>query len=177
MTKVAEFKLNKFNSFFINLIALLIFILGFGIILPIIGKDKWLIYIESAIYNGQILGLFTTLLGVVVFHELLHGLAYIIFGAKLKFGIKYLNIYTMDISGTFYTPFQMAVILLLPFFVLTGLLLLAGILFPDLVYWMVIGMLYNVSGSFGDIFMLCFILYMGKNCKIKDEEYGFGVYT
>ncbi|WP_038288258.1 DUF3267 domain-containing protein [Acetivibrio straminisolvens] len=177
MTKIAEFKLNSFNSFFINFIALLIFSLGFALILSITGIEPWLAYIETTIYNGQILGLFATLLGVVILHELLHGLAYIIFGAKLKFGIKYLNIYTMDISGTFYTTFEMVVILLFPIFVLTGLLLISGILFPGLIYWMIIAILYNISGSFGDIFMLIIILFMGKNCKIKDEEYGFSIYT
>jgi hypothetical protein len=177
LTKIAEFKLNSFNSFFINFIALLIFSLGFALILSITGIEPWLAYIETTIYNGQILGLFATLLGVVILHELLHGLAYIIFGAKLKFGIKYLNIYTMDISGTFYTTFEMVVILLFPIFVLTGLLLISGILFPGLIYWMIIAILYNISGSFGDIFMLIIILFMGKNCKIKDEEYGFSIYT
>ncbi|ABN51596.1 MAG TPA: DUF3267 domain-containing protein [Hungateiclostridium thermocellum] len=177
MTKVAEFKLNKFNSFFINLTALLIFFMGLIILEPVIGKEQWLIYIETAIYSGQILGLFTVLLAVTILHELFHGLAYIIFGAKLKFGIKYLNIYTMDISGTFYTSVQMAVILLFPIFILTILLLAVGILFPEFIYWIIVGIIYNIAGSFGDIFMLVFIIFMGKNCKIKDEEYGFGLYT
>jgi len=96
--------------------------MGLIILEPVIGKEQWLIYIETAIYSGQILGLFTVLLAVTILHELFHGLAYIIFGAKLKFGIKYLNIYTMDISGTFYTSVQMAVILLFPIFILTILL-------------------------------------------------------
>lgn len=177
MTKIAEFRLNRYSSFFINLAALLSFLLGFALLLLMTGKDQWLNYIETSIYNGQILALPTILLGVVILHELLHGLAYMIFGAKLKFGIKHLNVYTMDISGTLYTPPQMAMILLLPLFLVTGLLLVSGILFPFLSYWIVIGILYNISGSSGDIFMLGFILFMGKGCKIKDEEYGFGLYT
>jgi len=177
LTKIAEFKLNRYNSLLINLAALLIFSIGCALILPLTGKDQWLIYIETALYNGQILALPATLLGVIILHELLHGVAYIIFGAKLKFGIKHLNIYTMDISGALYTTSQMTVILLLPLFILTGLLLISGIIFPEYIYWIVIGILYNISGSFGDIFMLGYILFRGKSCKIKDEEYGFGLYS
>jgi len=35
--------------------------MGLIILEPVIGKEQWLIYIETAIYSGQILGLFTVL--------------------------------------------------------------------------------------------------------------------
>jgi len=58
----------------------------------------------------------------------------------------------------------------------------AGILFPELSFCMLIGIVCNVSGSTGDIFLLTYIIKKRKLCKgrafrIKDEEYGFGLYT
>lgn len=177
MIKTAEFRLNKYNSFLINLTAFTIFILGFALLLKLTGIEVWLEYISNSFYNRQIFLIVTTLSGVVVLHELLHGLAYSIFGAKLKFGLKLLNLYTMDVSGTLYTTWQIAVIMLFPLFVLTGILLTVGLLFDNLLLLMLLGTLYNVCGSTGDILLLAFILYKGRKCLIKDEEYGFGLYT
>jgi hypothetical protein len=146
------------------------------------GKDAMLACVEKLYSDGHVLTLIMTLLAVVIMHEAIHGMVYLMFGAKLKFGINQLNIYTMDVSGNLYTTFQMAMIMLLPFVTLTGLFIAAGNLFPELSFFMLIGIICNVSGSTGDILLLTYILQKRKLCKgrtfrIKDEEYGFGLYT
>ncbi|NLP13689.1 MAG: DUF3267 domain-containing protein [Clostridium sp.] len=182
MTKIAEFRLTKYNSLLINLAALTSMTLVLVLLLVLEGKSATLAYIEKFYYSDQILPLVITLLVVVIMHEAIHGMIYLIFGAKLKFGISQLNIYTMDVSGNLYTISQMAIIMLLPFFALTGLLIATGILFSDLAFCMIIGIICNVSGSTGDILLLAYIFHKKKLCKgkifrIKDEKHGFGLYV
>lgn len=182
MVKIAEFRLNKYNSLIINLAALTNLAIVTALLWILKGKDEILFYLEQLYYNGQILSLVLTLLAVVILHEAIHGLVYLVFGAKLKFGINQLNIYTMDVSGNLYTTYQMAIIMLLPFFALTGLLIIAAMLFSRLSLCMWIGIICNICGSTGDILLLTYILYnriisKGKSLRIRDEEHGFGIYT
>ncbi|MFZ5989258.1 MAG: DUF3267 domain-containing protein [Bacillota bacterium] len=176
MIKVAEFKLNRFNSFLINVFSLTAFILGLVLLLELTGKGLWINFMSEITYNNALI-VFITLFSVIALHELFHGLAYKLYGARLKFGIKFLNIYTMDISGTLYTASQMAVIMLLPLIALTGILTSAIFLLPKFSCFIVLGVLFNISGSAGDILLLSYILYRGRNCRIKDERLGFSIYT
>ncbi len=115
MVKIAEFRLNKYNSLLINLAALTSMVLILVSLLVLKGKANMVACVEELCSDGHILTLIMTLLAVVIMHEAIHGMVYLMFGAKLKFGINQLNIYTMDVSGNLYTTYQMAMIMLLPF--------------------------------------------------------------
>ena len=131
---------------------------------------------QNILIDNQILLLLPTLSVVVVLHELLHGIAYKMFGARLKFGIKHLNAYTIDTSGNLYTTIQMTVIMLLPLFALTPMLAYVYFLTPSFSFCLLMGILLNACGSSGDILLLLYIILKGRNCHIKDEKYGFSLY-
>jgi len=176
LTKISEFKLNRYHSIIFNCISLVSFISGLFIACKINGKKLHEFICIKSPEPGQLIAMLAALLLIVFMHELIHGAAYKTFGAKLKFGLKYLNVYTMDISGTLYSCEQMLVIMLSPLFVLTGLLVIAASIFPQFYYFLIQGILFNICGSCGDILMLAFIFSKGISCKVKDEEYGFSIY-
>ncbi len=176
MHKKAEYKLTKFKSFIFNIAAGLVFLSGYLILLWNILKHPEGILASSMVKNSNIIVLFAFIGLIAVIHEFLHGLTYKIFGAKIKYGVKLLNFYTMDISGKYYSSKQILIVMLAPITLLTLLLFASGFIFKDFIYYTSIGLLFNMAGSAGDIAMTAYIILNGRGCKIKDEISGFSIY-
>lgn len=176
MVKIGEFKLNKFNSFIINTISIAAFFLALTVYVYSVNGNILNELIYKVYQRDTAISIIVLLLATVVIHELVHAIGYKIFGARLKFGIRYLNVYTVDISGRLYSVLQMSMIMLLPFITITTTFLLIVMLLPHITIYMLPAILLNICGSTGDIFLLIYILYKGGKCKIKDEEYGFSIY-
>ena len=169
MTKVAEFKLNKINSFILNLLAIIIFIAGLQI--SNFTVDKLFILVKNHTFYSLSIPL------IIVFaHEGIHAVAYKMFGAKLKFGVKHLSVYLTDISGSLFTLKQITVIMLLPLIFLSLILIIAAIIFTNYIALILLAILINISGSIGDILLLSYIMFKGKECRVKDENNGFSIY-
>lgn len=176
MTKVGEFKLNKVNSFIINLISLLIFISSITILFKIYNLNLYDVYFDYFLNSSFLFSIVFLLIVIVVLHELIHGIGYKIFGAKLKFGFKYLNIYTIDTSGNTYGIVEMFIIMFLPLLSLTIFLVLLSFIFNNNYHYFIFCIIFNISSSIGDIILFIYMLAKGGGCKIKDTNYGFLVY-
>lgn len=169
MTKVAEFKLNKMNSFLFNILAMVIFIVG--LILIDLTPNRLLLLIKSHMFLSLLMPI------IIVFaHEGMHALAYKMFGAKLKLGYKHLNIYLIDISGNLFSFRQITIIMLFPLLCLSAILLIAANIFTNYTTFLLLSALINISGSMGDILLLAYIMFKGKACWVKDEYNGFSLY-
>lgn len=170
MTKIAEFKLNKKNSFIFNMLSLIIFIIGLEItdFIP----NKLGILTTS---NNMFFSLSIPLI-IVVAHEMMHAAAYKMFGAKLKFGVKHFSIFLADMSGNLFTLMQISIIMLFPLVFLSAILLIAASVFKHCLAFLLLGILINIAGSIGDILLLTYILFKGRTCRVKDEQNGFSLY-
>lgn len=176
MTKVGEFRLNKFNSFIINLISLLVFILSIIIFFKIYNLNLHDIYLNY-LSNKNFLSLIVPfLILIIILHEVIHGIGYKIFGAKLKFGFKHLNIYTIDTSGNTYGIIEMFIIMFLPLLSLTFILLILSYMFKDNYLYFIFCIIFNISSSIGDVILFIYMVTKGGGCKIKDTNYGFLMY-
>ncbi|MDQ2085486.1 DUF3267 domain-containing protein [Herbivorax sp. ANBcel31] len=176
MTKIGEFKLNKLNSFVINSISLLVFVVAIAMFFKIYHLNLYDVYLKYFSNIGSISLMFFFLVIIIALHELIHGIGYKIFGARLKFGFKHLNIYTMDISGNSYRVIEMFVIMLLPLLSLTIFLSVLSYIFKDYYFYFILGTIFNISSSVGDIILFSYMLIKGSECKIKDTSYGFLMY-
>lgn len=177
MELIAVFRLTKKKSIIYNTTAGVVFTAGFLAFLYFAAVEKSGILANYIIesHNSIIMFVFTGI--VILLHELFHVAGYKLFGGKVKCGVKLLNIYTMDISGNYYSTAQMIVIMLLPAVLLSLLLIIPSILLPQFIYYFFIGLLFNISGSSGDIFMSWFLIKQGWNCKVKDNDDGFDIYS
>lgn len=169
MTKIAEFKLNKTNSFIFNIIAMLIFITG----LQLIAFTPYKLFV--LVKSHMLLSLFIPLI-IVFIHEGMHALAYKMFGAKLKLGYKHFSLYLIDTSGNLFTHRQIAIIMLFPVLCMSLLLLVAAGIFRNYISFILLSLLINLAGSTGDILLSVYIILIGRNCWVKDEYNGFSIY-
>jgi len=176
LTKIGEFKLNKTNSFVINSISLFVFVLAMTGFYKIYNLNLHDIYLNCISNISFLFFIVSFLLIIVVLHELIHGIAYKFFGAKLKFGFKHLNIYTIDTSSNAYGVVEMFVIMLLPLLSLTVFFLILSYMFKENYLYFIFGMIFNIASSIGDIILFIYMLSKGGGCKIKDTNYGFLMY-
>jgi hypothetical protein len=106
---------------------------------------------------------------ITIFHELLHGLVFKIFGGKIQFGFKIIGAYTKEISGIPIEKIKFLVILLTPFFAISILSMMLPIWIGGMVF------LINTLGSSGDMYMAFCLRKYNHKCKIIDRDYGFDV--
>lgn len=172
LTKVGEFKLNKTNSFVINLISLLFFVISITAFLEIYNLN----FLNCFSNINFLFLIFSLFVIVIILHELIHGIAYKFFGAKLKFGFKHFNIYTTDTSGNVYGTKEMFVIMFSPLFLLTVFFLILYYIFKESYFYIVFCTIFNIASSIGDIILFIYMLSKGGSCKIKDTNYGFLMY-
>ena len=102
-------------------------------------------------------------------HEVIHGVAYKVFGGKVKYGFKGIYAYTMEISGEKITRLQFLIVLLAP---LTCISILS-LLFPAWLGGMIFFL--NLIGASGDIYMALFLCRFSYDSRIIDRSYGFDV--
>lgn len=122
------------------------------------------------------------LLGILLamgLHELTHGLAMQMFGAKPKYGIlcKEMMLYATS-PGYAYPRASYIVIALAPFvfistFVMIGMWLLQGTLWIPL---LAICGIFNASGAIGDMWMTIIVLRYPASAYVMDEQDGLRLF-
>ena len=174
---VDEFRLNWIITIILNIIAGVIFIIGFYGFFYLYLQYSNDAFGEKLFANSDLWILYAAVLLQVVLHEYSHGIGYRLNGGQVKYGIKWLCPYCMEKSGLYYSTKSFILTLVLP--LITGAIagLLVVFLFPQFLYYVVICMLTNISGAAGDVMMLIFVIQKTKNGEfIKDELYGFSVH-
>ena len=120
-------------------------------------------------FLDTILAILILMLPITLVHEIIHGIAYIIFGAKIKFGFKGIYAYTQEISGIILHRTKFVIVLLAPVIIISLITLVIRSSLGSLIF------LLNFLGSTGDIIMAIYLCKSNCNSYIKDREYGFDV--
>ncbi len=119
-------------------------------------------------------------IGVVLAHEVVHGLVMRVFGARPRYGIKWelLAAYATA-SGHYFGRDQFLVIALAPLLTLTPLLWVAAWWAPPGAGWMALALagILNTVGAIGDLFMSWKALIHPASALVLDEEDGMRVYV
>lgn len=126
---------------------------------------------------------FLIVLGVIVasiiLHEAVHGLVFLFFGGKPRFGVKLVRrFFPVAFYATARRPFfrnQYLLVCLAPFLTLTPVFLAIGILAnaEGIVALAMMAMAMNASGSIGDLMMAWKIRRHGRKTLYEDTENGF----
>lgn len=110
---------------------------------------------------------------VVLLHELVHGVAAAVLGAKPSFGIGPGFAYT-----TFLDPMskkQYLIVGLAPLIVITIATVTAAVVWPGIAGWMILAGTVNASGAIGDLWMEARILRAPRKAMFYDLADGFAV--
>lgn len=100
---------------------------------------------------------------ITLVHEIIHGIVYIIFGGKIKFGFKGIYAYTQEISGVILHRTKFIAILLAPVTIISLSTLLITSSLGLLIF------LLNFLGGTGDIVMAIYLCKSKENIYIKDR--------
>lgn len=124
-------------------------------------------------YGDNLIFIFATMLTVIIvislFHELIHGLVYKVFGGRVQFGYKIMYAYTREVSGIAISRLKFTVILLAPIFFISIFTLLLPKWLGEFV------LTYNILGSVGDLFMTCLMLKFKQGSRIIDRIGNMGL--
>ena len=102
-------------------------------------------------------------------HELLHAIAYKIFGGKVRFGFKGIYAYTQEISERAFHRSAFLFILLAPVVFIS----LVSLLLPSSIGGLIF--ILNLLGSTGDLYMAFYLCRLKSNSYIIDKIYGFDI--
>ena len=106
---------------------------------------------------------------ISIVHEEIHGVAYKLFGGKIKYGFKGIYAYTMETSGKEILRVKFLIVLLAPLATMSVL----SLFLPSWLGGMIF--LLNLLGASGDIYMSLFLCKFNCDSKITDRIYGFDV--
>ena len=144
--------------------------IGFGILAVVLSGETTL---EMGLGSFPILGLM--LIATLVLHELVHGAALLLFGAKPQFGFaliqRILPVAYCTSPGYWFTRGQFFVVALAP---VVGMSIVGVVLMPigDLAAWMVIPLAINLGGGIGDLWMAGMLLRRPADVMIEDLRDG-----
>ncbi|OSA72291.1 hypothetical protein B2H86_17165 [Clostridium botulinum] len=113
--------------------------------------------------------LITTITIITIVHELIHGLAFTVFGGTVKYKFKFIYAATSEITGIPISLTQFTIILLAPVTIISLLSLLLPRWLGDLIF------ISNLIGSVGDLYMAIGLIRYPYNSKIIDKSYGYYV--
>lgn len=175
--QIDNFSLTWKLTVILNIIAGAVFLAGFFLFLWLYGifsDDRFAIKLFE---NSDIMTVYVLVFVQVFFHEYSHAIGYKIKGGRVKYGIKWLCPYCREITGLYYATKDFVLTLVLPLITGTIAGVLAAVIFPQYLYYIMICMLTNISGASGDVFMLFYILSKTeKGGFIRDESYGFSIH-
>lgn len=138
------------------------------------GRDSFEFDLDLAGMITGVVGLVLVVIGVTVVHEVIHGLAGQLQGARPAFGVGPGFAYT-----TFFEPINKAgfmVIGISPLIVISIACVAIALLVPSLAGWMVVTAVFNATGAIGDLWMVWRIARSPRSAKFQDLADGFMVY-
>lgn len=126
-------------------------------------------YFTRIYFLDIIIAIFILTIPITFVHEIIHGMAYRIFGGKIKFGFKGIYAYTQEVSGIILNRTEFLLVLLAPVTVISLITLFISNSIGIVIY------LLNLLGSIGDIIMAIYLCKSNANTYIKDRDYGFDI--
>ena len=119
----------------------------------------------------------------VILHEGVHGLVFLVFGGKPRFGVKLIGrffpvAFYASATGHLLSRNRYLLVGLAPFLVLTSLFLLTGILIRDngMALIALTAMAMNIAGSTGDLIVARKVRQLGGGTLFEDTADGFNWY-
>ncbi|WP_298842789.1 DUF3267 domain-containing protein [Clostridium sp.] len=167
-----SFKITWKTHVMCTVIALLIVLLlgrSVGNILDNFFLKPYIFYPTKYLVINFCLYVLLLMIPISIIHESIHGLAYKIFGGKVKYGFKGIYAYTQEISEVPIERFKFLIILLAPLTVMSIATLTLPIWLGGITF------LLNLLGASGDIYMAFKLIKYDSNSKIVDRIYGFDV--
>ncbi|MEW8994433.1 DUF3267 domain-containing protein [Clostridium sp.] len=134
-------------------------------------EQEWIIAIAGNIYVDLALFIVFLFIPITIVHEALHGVAYTMFGGKVKYGFKGVCAYTQEVSGVVLHRSKFLIVLLLPLTVISLISICVGGSIGAAIF------LFNTLGSVGDLIMAFYLCKSNENSYIEDKSYGFDVIT
>lgn len=131
--------------------------------------QEFMTYPTHSISLNYYIYIIILLVPITMLHEGLHGLAYKIFGGKIRWGLKFIYAYTMEISAKPIEKTKFLVTLLLPLMFISLLSLTIGGCLAGMAF------LLNILGSSGDMIMALGLLRYEAGAYIIDRNYGYEV--
>jgi hypothetical protein len=119
-------------------------------------------------------------LGVLPIHEVIHGAAMRIFGAKPKYGVMWKELMFYATSpGHAFSRNQFLAVTYAPFVLITvAVVVLLAVLHPSIWVWAIIAAgAGNAGGAIGDMWISTVVLKYPANAKIMDEKDGVRVFV
>ena len=150
------------------IITVLLYPIFIGGLESLILSDYILSPTKSIMINYYII-IFLMIAFVTILHEGIHGAFYILFGGKVKFGVKKLCVYTQEISGIPINKLKFLIVLLSPAIIIS----LLSFIMPYSIGMSIL--VFNLVGCSGDFYMSFYIMRLPKKCSIVDRSYGFDI--
>ncbi len=117
------------------------------------------------------------LIGTLILHEALHGLAMLVCGARPIFGAQLTRLVLYTTSQAFFSRRAYLFVTLAPLFGVTLLGLPAMLLLPSgLAIWAAIMVAMNVASSLGDLWMGAVIASFPPEARFRDEMDGMSIF-
>lgn len=130
-------------------------------------ETKYVFIPTGNIFVNLLLYILLVMSLITIVHEMIHGITYIIFGGRIRFGFKIMFVYTQETSGILLTRTQFAIVLLAPLTIMSIGCLLVNNIISNVVF------ILNLLGSTGDIIMAFYLFLCPARCNIIDRSYGF----
>lgn len=119
------------------------------------------------------------MLGMVVLHELLHGLAIRYYGHQARYGMKlHKGVVYATAEGSLFWRDQYIGVCLAPLMGITPLVLFGSLFVSQtLGLWLMLVGAMNAAGAIGDLWMVKFALRYPRYALIRDEADGMRIFT
>lgn len=114
----------------------------------------------------------------IILHELIHGVFFWIYTREIpEFAFK--GLYAYAAAPEWYIPKSKFVIVGLSpsILITTGIILLMMVLPSNLIIYIFLAGIFNVSGSLGDFFIIGWIFTQPKDLLVRDSGDSFSIYT
>jgi len=127
-------------------------------------------------FGGALLWLAINIIGSVVvlpLHELIHGLAFLLWGGKPFFGAKLPFALYCGARQQIFWRNQYLVVGLAPLVVITGVVFVLTLFFPILASYLLFANLSNFSGAVGDVQVATRIWHQPAHILVEDTDAGY----
>lgn len=133
-------------------------------------------YFDSILFSALLYLLFYLFL--LLLHEGIHAIFYQLFapGGKVSFGFKSGFFYAAS-PGNFYSRFQMAIIAMAPFLLISLLLTAIAVIFRIDSFTYAIFTAVHTAACTGDFYYLWVLIFIPEDAKIEDTAQGIRIYT
>jgi len=169
----------------IILLASAVIVFGLTFILGLTIRGLLRGYLEGQVNVGGFFFLIVlgVIVAVIILHEAVHGVLFLVLGGKPRFGVKLVGrLFPVAFYATSSAPLlrnQYLLVILAPFLTLTLVFLAIGILAnaEGIAALAIMAMAINTSGSIGDLMTAWKLRLHGRKTLYEDTENGFNWYV